>query len=146
MRRLPAAIAVAAMLANVPAAAAPVASQAWVRLNPVPGRPSAGYVNIRSDKADKLTAASAPGVRIEIHSMTMAGGVMSMRQLEALPIAAGDTSLAPGGNHLMIFGLASGTRSLPITLTFASGAKVTAAAPVRAASGDMAMPHEHDGH
>jgi len=146
MRRLPAALAIAALIATAPAAAAPTAAQAWVRLNPVPGRPSAGYVTIRSDKADKLTAASAPGVRIEIHSMTMANGVMSMRQLETLPIAAGDTALKPGGNHLMIFGLTSATRSLPVTLTFASGAKLTVPAPVRAASDEMPMPHGHDGH
>ncbi|KPF61454.1 hypothetical protein IP88_15710 [alpha proteobacterium AAP81b] len=121
----------------------PHASAAWVRLNPVPGRPSAGYLTLTGGgQPDRLTGATAPGVRIELHSMSMAGGVMKMEKLDALPLPAGATAaFAPGGKHLMIFGLTAGAKSLPITLVFASGAKVTVPAEVRAAGGDQASHH-----
>jgi copper(I)-binding protein len=122
---------------------APRAEQAWVRLNPVPGRPSAGYLTITGGgQPDRLIGATARGARIEMHSMSMAGGVMSMAKLDAVPVPAGShVTFAPGANHLMIFGLSGSPRSLPITLAFGSGKKVTVTADVRAA-GDEA----HAGH
>lgn len=125
----------------------PQASAAWVRLNPVPGRPSAGYVTITGGgQPDRLIGASAPGVRIELHSMSMAGGVMRMTAIKDLPVpAAAKVSFAPGGNHLMIFGLAPGAKSLPLTLSFGSGARVTVTAAVQAA-GDAPPADPHAGH
>ncbi len=116
----------------------PRASDAWVRMNPVPGRPSAGYLTIGGgDKPDRLVGASAPGVRIELHSMSMAGGVMKMAKLAGVMVPAGGTvRFASGGNHLMIYGLTGAPKSLPITLNFASGAKVTTDAVVKAAKDD----------
>jgi copper(I)-binding protein len=118
-------------------------SDAWVRLNPAPGRPSAGYVTLKGGtKADTLLGATAPGVRIELHSMSMDGGVMKMAKLDKVAIPAGGTAnFAPGGNHLMIFGLTGAPKTLPITLDFASGAKVTVNAAVKAAGDDMHAGH-----
>lgn len=112
------------------------ASDAWVRLNPAPGRPSAGYVTLKGGaKADTLVGASAPGARIELHSMSMDGGVMKMAKLDKVAIpAGGSASFAPGGNHLMIYGLTGAPKTLPITLIFSSGAKLTVEAPVKAAA------------
>jgi copper(I)-binding protein len=130
----------------------PRVSGAWVRMNPVPGRPSAGYLTIEGGgQPDRLLAATAPGVRIEMHSMSMTGGVMRMGKLEGLAVPAGaKVSFDPGGNHLMIFGLAGTPKPLPITLAFSSGAKVTAIAEVRAAGAetDVApkMTMEEHGH
>ena len=114
-----------------------------MRLNPVPGRPSAGYLAITGgNRPDQLVGATAPGARIELHSMTMTGGVMSMAKLDTVRVPAGaSTAFAPGGNHLMIFGLSGGPRTLPITLVFGSGKRLTVTAEVRAA-GDAA----HAGH
>lgn len=127
----------------------PRAADAWVRRNPVPGRPSAGYLALTGGgQPDRLTSATAPGVRIEMHDMTMAGGVMRMAKLDALPVPAGAAvRFAPGGRHLMIFGLAATATSLPITLGFASGGKVTVTAAVRAAGDAPATtPDPHAGH
>ncbi len=127
---------------------APRAENAWVRRNAVPGRPSAGYLTITGGgRADRLVAVSAPGTRIELHSMTMAGGVMSMARIDGVDVPArGAARFAPGGNHLMIFGLPAKATTLPLTLTFASGTKVAATATIRAA-GDAApaatMPMDH---
>jgi hypothetical protein len=119
------------------------AGDAWVRLNPVAGRPSAGYVVVRGGaRADTLLGVTAPGARIEMHSMSMDGGVMKMAKLDKVAIPTGGTaSFAPGGNHLMIFGLTGAPKSLPITLVFASGAKVTVNAAVKTAGDDMHAGH-----
>lgn len=122
---------------------APRVAAATVRLNAVPGRPAAGYLGIEGgSRADTLVAATAPGTRIELHSMSMAGGVMKMAKLDKVPVAAGTrTDFAPGGNHLMIFGLTGTPATLPITLEFASGARVTTTAKVIKAGED---PAGHD--
>lgn len=54
-----------------------------------------------------LVAAAAPGIdRLEIHEHSHEGGMMRMRQVAALSVAAGDTLvLSPGGYHLMGFGV-----------------------------------------
>nr|WP_310525077.1 copper chaperone PCu(A)C [Polymorphobacter sp.] len=123
--------------------AAPRITNAWVRLNPVPGRPSAGYLTIAgTGTPDRLTAVTAPGARIEMHSMSMAGGVMKMAKLDGLDISANAaTSFAPGGNHLMIFGLSGTPKTLPITLGFASGKTATVTAEIKAAGDDAHAGH-----
>ena len=119
----------------------PQVRNAYVRLNPVPGRPSAGYVTIIGTARDELlVSATAPGTRIEMHSTSMEGGVMRMKKLDTIRVDAGmGLHFDPGANHLMIFGLTGTPKTLPITFTFASGAKVTAVAEVRPAGSD-AMP------
>lgn len=107
---------------------------AWVRANPVPGRPAAGYLAITGGGVpDKLVSVTSPGLRIEMHSMSMAGGIMKMAKLEAVPVpAAAKVGFASGGNHLMIFGLAGAPRTVPLTLVFGSGNRLTTTAEVRA--------------
>jgi copper(I)-binding protein len=69
-----------------------------------------GYITIKntSDKTEKLiSASSVASSRMEIHEMAMDNGVMKMRKLAdgiAIP-AGGSISLAPGGNHMMFFGV-----------------------------------------
>lgn len=116
---------------------------AWVRLNPVPGRPSAGYLTVTGGgQADRLIGVTAPGARIEMHSMAMTGGVMSMAKLDGVAVPAGATvNFASGGNHLMIFGLSGTPKTLPVTLAFGSGKKVTVTAAVRAAGDETHAGH-----
>lgn len=123
---------------------APRVDGAWVRSNPVPGRPSAGYFTVTGGGApDKLVGVTSPGLRIELHSMTMNNGVMKMAKLATLPVPAGaKVALASGGNHLMIFGLAASLKSVPLTLVFGSGAKVPTTAGVRT----TATADPHTGH
>jgi copper(I)-binding protein len=132
----------AAPAAATYAAAAPTVAGAWIRANPVTGRASAGYLTITgAARPDRLVGVSAPGLRIEMHSMEMATGIMRMAKIDGLDVPAkARAEFASGGNHLMIYGLAAGTKSVPLTLTFKSGAKVTAAATVRG------VTDEHSGH
>ena len=81
----------------------------WSRPNP-PGAPTAaGYLTITNTgrHADVLLGGSSPKAdKIEVHQMTMAGGIMRMRPVPGgLPIPPGQTvTLAPDGYHLMLIG------------------------------------------
>jgi len=121
----------------------PAVTGAWVRANPVPGRPAAGYLTIIGGGApDKLVGVTSPGLRIELHTMSMAGGVMKMARLESMPVPAGARiALASGGNHLMIFGVAGSPKTVPLTLVFGSGNRLTTTAEVRAPGTDPHAGH-----
>ncbi|WP_416907615.1 MAG: copper chaperone PCu(A)C [Polymorphobacter sp.] len=125
-------------LLPLPALAAPAEDgikKAWVRINPAPGRPAAGYfVMINGPEADALVAAEAPGARIELHTVAMTDGVMRMRPIDRLALAPGETvEFKSGGYHLMLFGLTAPGKTLPVTLVFDSGARRTVEAEVRMA-------------
>ena len=67
----------------------------------------AAYMTLTSKQDAKLTAVESDVTKsVEIHSMTMNNGVMKMRMLDTLDLAAGKPyALAPGGYHLMLFDL-----------------------------------------
>jgi copper(I)-binding protein len=94
---------------------------------PPPGAPTAaGYAVITnaSRRDDRLLGADSPAAAsVELHSMTMAGGIMRMRPVEGgLPIASGRTvRLAEGGYHFMFISpkrLLKSGQSVPATLRF----------------------------
>lgn len=100
----------------------------WTRATPPGATTAVGYLKLTNTGSApvRLTGGST-GVaqRVEIHSMSMDGGVMRMRPVPGVDIAPGDTvELKAGGLHLMLIGL---TRPLqqeemvPLTLTFADG-------------------------
>src|SRR5688500_20391731 len=78
-------------------------ANAWVR-SPVAGQTTAGaYVDLTSDRDAALVAVGSPAAgRAELHTMTMAGGVMRMRPLPRIDRPAGRSAkLAPRGMHIM---------------------------------------------
>ena len=82
--------------------------------------------------ADALIKVESPlAAKVEMHSSSMAGGMMSMKMEARVAVpAGGKTAFAPGGYHLMLIGLTKTTRAgdqIPATLTFASGARVKTA-------------------
>ena len=95
----------------------------WARATPGRAENGAAYLTIVSPTADRLTAVSSPAAKkVELHTMSMEGGVMRMRPLAAIDIAAGQTvTLTPGGVHIMLLGLTQPLRegkSFPLTLSF----------------------------
>lgn len=125
---------------------------AWVR-NTLPGQNvGAAYMTLTSQQNDLelIEVESDITKSVEIHSMTMQNGVMKMRMLKTLPLAAGKPyKLAPGGYHLMLFDLkkplAAGDK-VNFVLTFKSGTqqyKQTLTAPVKS---DDDAAHEHHHH
>jgi copper(I)-binding protein len=103
--------ALAAIALTAPLAAAPLRIEApWLRETPPAARTGAGYALIRNPnkQEDRLLGGStAVADAVEVHSMTMDGGIMRMRPVTgglAIP-AGGSVALRPGGYHLMLTGL-----------------------------------------
>lgn len=108
-------VALAAMSALTAGAAQPAKTggiaieQAWTRATPPNAPVAGGFLTIRNsgDRADRLVSVTSPDANsVEIHQMTMDGGVMRMRKLaDGLPIDARSVvMLKPGGYHLMFIG------------------------------------------
>ena len=78
----------------------------WIREAPPNAKVLAGYVELRNDTSAPLVVTGAHGAdfeRVEIHEMSMDGGVMKMRALERVELAPGASlSLEPGATHLML--------------------------------------------
>jgi periplasmic copper chaperone A len=123
---------------------------AWVRAT-APGQKVAGaYLELVSPAEAALTAVASPAAaRAELHTTTIAGGVMRMRPTEKIALPAGRAvRLAPGGMHVMLFDIKRPLKErerVPLTLTIqrADGSRfsVSVEADVRGASGEK--PHQH---
>lgn len=103
-------------------------SGAWIREPPPVATPLVGYLRIEnSGPAERVLVAvrSARAGSIEIHRTLLVDGVSRMQRLATLRIPAGGAvELAPGGAHLMIFGVEEVPRAgdeLEMTLEFADG-------------------------
>ena len=129
---------VAALLAGAPAIAQDVTvgaikvTQPWVPAPPNAATSAGGYMTITNtgDEPDTLTGGTATiAGRIEVHEMSMDGGVMRMRELTpGLVIKPKETvTLSPGGLHLMLIDLKERpTVGVPVkgTLVFAKAGTV----------------------
>ncbi|MDD9841834.1 MAG: copper chaperone PCu(A)C [Alphaproteobacteria bacterium] len=111
--------------AQEPQALVPQAIMAsgWARPS-IADRPTVAYLTlINRGTDDRLLVVTSPtSAKIEIHSHKMQNNIMRMRRLDALPLPANSTTtMAPHGNHLMLFGLAkplTENMALPLTLYF----------------------------
>ncbi len=98
---------------------------------PLPGKSvSAGYFELHNStsKPETLVRVSAEvGSSVEIHRTVPRGDQVRMERIQELPLAAGSRlSFAPGGYHLMLFGIDTLPTQTSVTLHFASGTTVTA--------------------
>jgi copper(I)-binding protein len=123
--------------------------QPWSR-PAVAGTNGVGYMVLINHGAvpDVLEKVESPlASRVEMHSSSMAGGVMSMKKADSVPVpAGGQATFGPRAYHLMFFGLTKtlkpGDRA-PATLSFASGAKIKVAFTVSDGMGPPAMAGMH---
>jgi copper(I)-binding protein len=125
------------LAASAAAAADVKVENAWARA-PAPGQKVASaYAELTSpSNAALLGAASPVAERVELHTMTMDGGVMRMRAVPRVELPAGTTvKLAPGGLHLMLFGLKQplhGGDKVPLELSVQSAGSAPATLKVEA--------------
>lgn len=109
------------------------AADGWSRATAPRASVGAGYLTIRNagPLPDRLIAVSSPrAAKVEIHTMSLDDGIMRMRPLaNGLEVpAGGETSLAPGGNHIMLIGLKGPLKEgerVPATLRFARAGTIT---------------------
>lgn len=123
----------------------------WSRETAVGQAAGGGFLTIVNSSAreDRLLSGTSPAAaEVQLHSMTMNGGVMRMRQVSegiAIP-AKGSVELKPGGYHIMFMGLKRPLRQgerVPVTLRFQRAGSVTvqfAVQPV-GATGPMEVGH-----
>ena len=115
----------------------------------VPNQPAgAAYITLinTGKTSDKLTALTSPVAKnVDMHTMSMTGDMMKMREVENIEIKpATEIAMAPGdGFHLMLTGLKKPLKTgdkFPLTLTFQKAGKVTISVVVE----DVAPPvHKH---
>ncbi len=121
----------------------------WARPTVAGQAAGGGYLRIVGGAvADKLVSASSEvSGRVELHSMTMDGNVMRMRQIDSIEIPAGKTvELQPGGLHLMFMDLKaplSNGASFPLTLRFEKAGELKLAVKVQIAPAVAAPAAEH---
>lgn len=117
-------------------------SNPWSRATPPGVTIAAGYLELANEgAADRLVAASSPRARrVEMHESRLDGGMMRMRPVESLELAAGGKlRFAPGGLHLMLVDIdrpfVAGER-VPLVLEFAHAGRVAAVLVVRGADAE----------
>ncbi|MCE0732995.1 copper chaperone PCu(A)C [Halomonas sp. G15] len=111
---------------------------AHVRAVPPVSTTTAAFMQLHNagDADRALVAASTPAARVaELHNHVDVDGVMQMRQVEMIPVPAGEgAQLAPGGYHLMLIDLVEPLHEgdeVALSLTFDDGQTLEVAAPVR---------------
>jgi len=123
--------------------APPAGPAASVRLPAVPGRPAAGYFELRveGDRGALLSVTSPQAGRIELHETMTHGNMTSMRPIDRLPVRDGETlSFRPGGRHLMLFDIdrrVAAGGGIDLVLHFERGEPVTLAARLVPTGGDV---------
>jgi hypothetical protein len=133
---------IAALLLATPALAANMTvAGGWFRALPAK-LPAGGYFTLHNGGAMPVSligAASPACGSLMLHkSMTM-NGMASMESIESIPVPPGtDVTFAPGGYHLMCMQPTPAMKpgaSVPVTLQFADGAKLTSNFAVKTATG-----------
>ena len=154
---LAASLPTAALLAHGYKAGAISIAHPWSRQT-APGQTVGGgflVITNAGGKEDRLVSVTSPvASEVQLHTMSMDGGVMRMRQVTGgLTVPAhGKLELKPGGFHIMFIGLkaplALGTK-VPATLTFQRAGKVPvefAVEPITSTGPAPTMEHGHAGH
>lgn len=133
--------------------------QAWVRLSPNKDMPSAGYfVAHGGDAGTRLRGVLTDyALKVEMHESmsegTGNGAMMSMKPLESVDIPAKSTvAFAPGGKHLMLWGVndtAISRGKMTLTFLLANGDRLLVDAIIQKPGGAApasARPDEHKNH
>lgn len=99
---------------------------------------SAAFMSLHNASAEDraLIGAESPAAEVvELHTHVEEDGLMRMRRVEQIPVAAGaTTTLAPGGLHIMLIGLKSELQpgqTVELTLIQDDGERIAVQAPVR---------------
>lgn len=118
--------------------------QAWVRLSPNKDRPAAGYfVAHGGDAGTQLRGVLTDyALKVEMHETVDEGGVMTMKPVSSVDIPAkGTVAFAPGGKHLMLWGVndtAISRGKMQLTFLLANGDRLLVDAVIRKPEGGAA--------
>src|SRR5690606_17661341 len=92
----------------------------------------------------------------ELHAHVMTGDVMRMEKVEAVDVpAGGEAVFAPGGHHVMLFGLEEALTpgaTFPMTFTFENAGEIEVTVRIETMAENLARPSpdaaaaDHSGH
>lgn len=124
----------------------------WVR-TPIPGRSNtAAYLTLKNASDSDWTLVSVSteqAARVELHQHSEDGGMMRMRQVDSVTIAAGETQeLMPGGYHLMLFDVGehiAHVKAVAFELSAADGRKARFLLPLRSVLDGDSQGSHHGG-
>lgn len=130
--------------------------QPWARAT-VTGQGAGGaFLKIENTgAADRLLSVrSEAAASTELHTMTMEGNIMRMREVDSIELPPGKTvELKPGGLHIMLMGLKAPLKAgeqVPLTLRFEKAGELSLQVPIEAAgsagAGKAAAPAGHGHH
>ncbi|MES2351154.1 MAG: copper chaperone PCu(A)C [Pseudomonadota bacterium] len=128
------------LAAALPAFAQVTVSQPWVRATVPQQHATGAFMTLTSSGGGRLVGASSPlAGAVEVHEMKMVDDIMRMRQIDGLPLPAGqEVTLMPGGYHLMLLELKQVMQDgdkVPLTLELEDAnhvrSSITVEAPVR---------------
>jgi len=122
----------------------------FARATPPGARAAGAFLTVenKGTAPDRLIAASSPVAGIvEVHEMTMDGGVMKMRAIPGIDIKAGaKVELKPGGYHVMLMELKQPLKNgdrFPLTLTFEKAGKIEVSVWVEDMASKGGAEHKH---
>ena len=125
---------------------------AYVRATPPKLPNSAAFMKLKnsSDKDISLiNAKSNVSKVVELHTHDMKDGVMKMYKVPKINVPAnGETTLKPGGFHVMFIGLhhpLKKGKEVTFTLEFSNGETQTITAPIKTVMGGMKHNHMNGG-
>ena len=131
---------------SIAAASSLSISDPWIAATPKGASTAAGYLTVtnNSESDDRLIGASAARAQtIQIHEMSLDGGIMRMRQIDGIRIAAhGSATLEPGGYHLMLLSIQGpfvAGEKVDVTLDFEHAGRIDAVFAVRNRDGQSQM-------
>ncbi len=117
---------------------------------PTAGAPAtAAYFSLSSTVDDALVSVTTPDAEtVELHTVSMAEGVMRMRPVEKIMLPAGETvALQPGGLHLMIMqpdDRLVDAEAIDLTLTFEDAEPIVLSLPLKGIGEEEEHDHHHD--
>lgn len=130
-----------------------VVEDAYVRLVPAASPNTAAFMRLRNPTAAAraVVGGASPAARtVELHTHQHEDGVMRMRRVARIDVAAGGTTeLAPGGLHVMMFDLVRPLvegETVELELELDDGQRIHVAAPVRSAPASPSSPMGGHGH
>ncbi|MFM2448447.1 MAG: hypothetical protein RIS44_897 [Pseudomonadota bacterium] len=120
----------------------------WARPTAAGQKAGGGYLKLtNAGGADRLVSVSSDvSDSVELHTMSMDGTVMRMRQVDGIDLPAGQTvELKPGGFHIMFIGLKAPLKEgskFPVKLKFEKAGEVVVDVKVQQPKG-AAAEHKH---
>jgi copper(I)-binding protein len=115
----------------------PVISNVWISEAPPVAKNNAAFFTVKNagQKDVLLSVATPASASAEMHEMSMAGGMMRMRQLPQIKLVPNaELKFSPGGRHVMLINMKQPLKvgdKVPLTLKFRKAGIITVEAEVR---------------